>query len=122
MARINIPQDVFEEAVKGSGGIITTIQRKLADQGYKLSRFRLLEKIKERPSIVKLIEEEREKVKDRAEANIMQAVIEGDIKVSLEYLKQQAQERGWSVDKSINLKGLGDLKIQISAVKTKQDK
>lgn len=120
--RINIPQDIFEEAVKGSGGIITTIQRKLADQGYKLSRFRLLEKIKERPSIVKLIEEEREKVKDRAEANIMQAVIEGDIKVSLEYLKQQAQERGWSVDKSINLKGLGDLKIQISAVKRKQDK
>jgi len=117
MARINIPQEIFEEAVRNSGGIITSIQRKLAEKGYKLSRFRLIEKIKERPTILQLVEEEREKVKDKAEANMISAIAEGDLKASLEYLKRQAQDRGWGDESILNLKSLGDLKIQLSIVK-----
>lgn len=122
MARINIPQDVFEEAVRNSGGILTSVQKKLAEKGYKLSRFRLIEKIKERPTILQLLEEEREKVKDRAEANIISAVAEGDIKASLEYLKRQAQDRGWGDESSINVKGLENLKIQVKFIDKKDVK
>lgn len=117
-----IPYKIFVEAIKNSAGVITKIQKNLEEKGYKFTRKQLLDRIKEMPSILQCLEEEREKLKDKAEANIIQAIAEGDIKVSLEYLKRQAIDRGWGDESSLKLKGLEDMKIKINIIPTKDKK
>lgn len=115
--KINIPQDVFIEAVKSSGGVITLIQERLKKAGYKLSRKKVYEKIAERATIIDLLEEEREKTKDAAELNLINAIQQGDLKISIEYLKRKAKDRGYGDE--IGVAGVDgkDLKIQVKIIK-----
>ena len=69
-------------AIKDSGGIKTSIARKL-----KISRFTVDSYEKKYPTIAKAIEEERDQIRDKAESNIFGEIQDGDLKTSQWYLR-----------------------------------
>ena len=69
-------------AIKNSGGIKTSIARKL-----DISRFTLDNYEKKYPNVAKAIKEERDEIKDKALSNIYTKVQSGDLSISQWYLK-----------------------------------
>lgn len=69
-------------AIKDSGGIKTSIARKL-----KISRFTVDNYEKKYPTIAKAIEEERDQIRDKAESNIFGEIQDGDLKTSQWFLR-----------------------------------
>lgn len=122
MAKKVVPANIMLDAIKSSGGVVVVILKKLEKAGYKLTRRQLYDRLQEYPSYKEALEEERQAVVDKAEANLIQAISEGDIKVSIEFLKKQARDRGWGDESSINVKGLENLKIQVKFIDKKDVK
>jgi len=106
----------IEKAIKESAGVIAIAQKKLEERGIKLSRKAMYSYINKSPLLQKVLEEEREKIKDRAELNLIKAIQDGDIKVSIEFLRRKAKERGWGDELALGGIDEKDLKIQVKIV------
>lgn len=64
----------FEQAIPGSGGIITTIARRVGCSWNTAQRY-----IQDRPTLAKLYEDEANTIDDLAESVVIKAMQEGDI-------------------------------------------
>ena len=98
-------------AIKDSGGIKTSIARKL-----KISRFTVDNYEKKYPTIAKAIEEERDQIRDKAESNIFEEIQDGDLKTSQWYLRYKGgyvekSELDAKVDVNAKVKTVSKIKV-----------
>ncbi|HET54363.1 MAG TPA: hypothetical protein ENN33_03995 [Ignavibacteria bacterium] len=77
-------------AIEGTGGVMTVIASKMGISRWTVANCR--DKWEE---VRKKINEEREKVTDKAEWNIMKCINEGDIEISKWWLKTIGSHRGF---------------------------
>ena len=77
-------------AIPGSGGIITTIAKRLGCNWYTVNRY-----IEKYPTVREAYEEEKATILDKAESNIIAAIHKGDLGVSRWYLSTIGRDRGY---------------------------
>lgn len=78
------------EAIRGSGGFVTEIAKRLGVS--RTHVYRLRDKY---VSVAEAIEDEREKQKDFAEGQLLKGINSGNMTAIIFFLKCQAKERGY---------------------------
>lgn len=107
-------EDVLE-AIKNSGALITTIQKRLAPKVGKNISWQCTKEYTEKWDETKAaMEDERQTVLDVAENTIMQEVYNHNTEVAKWYLKQKGRDRGYEETAQINLKQADPLNINLS--------
>ena len=107
-------EDVLE-AIKGSGALITTIQKRLSPKAGKNISWCCAKEYTERWEETKqAMEDERQTVLDVAENTIMQEVYKHNTEVAKWYLKQKGRDRGYEEAAQINLTHADPLNINLT--------
>ena len=103
------------EAIKGTGGIITTVQSHLKPMvGANLSWHTVKDYTEKWESTRQAMENERQTVLDVAEGTIMQEIYQKNVEVAKWYLKQKGHDRGYEETAQINLNQAEPLNINLS--------
>ena len=95
------------EAAQGSMGIWQAIIAKA-----KIPRGTLAKYIQQYPELRKVIEDERERGLDFAEAKLLEQIKANDLKAVMFYLERKGATRGWSEQKKVNLEGSAGEPVQ----------
>ena len=108
-------EDVLE-AIKNSGALITTIQKRLAPKAGKNISWRCTKEYTEKWDETKAaMEDERQIVLDVAENTIMQKIYNGrDTEVAKWYLRMKGKERGYIETQEIMNRNPDPLNINLS--------
>ena len=107
-------EDVLE-AIKDSGALITTIQKRLSPKAGKNISWHCAKKYTEQWEETKeAMEAERQTVLDVAEGTIMQEIYQKNVEVAKWYLKQKGRDRGYEETAQINLNQAEPLNINLS--------
>lgn len=110
------------KAIKGSGGVLTVIADKLEIHRQTVANCR--DKWKE---VKDRIEEEREKITDKAEHNIIKRVVQEDIEISKWWLKTIGSNRGFletqkhDIDLESNINTHEEIKITVIKTGDKEE-
>jgi hypothetical protein len=88
---IGIPVDTVLEAVRGSGGIVSVVAKKL-DVHWGVAK----KVIEEHPETVQAFQEERERVLDMGEQHLLRKISEGDLPTIKWYMGRIGKDRGYS--------------------------
>jgi hypothetical protein len=96
-------------AIKGSGGIISNISKRLKVDWHTANNL-----IKKNPNCLLALEDEKEKILDLAETKIIEAMMSGDTSTSKWVLATQGRKRGWS--ENIKIDHSGEVGITINIV------
>ena len=107
-------EDVLE-AIKGSGALITTIQKRLeAATGEHWNWETVKNYIEKWESCQEAVKAEKEAMLDLAENNVFKELISGDIHTSKWYLKMKGKERGYVETQEIQMSNQDPLNINLT--------
>ena len=96
MANLKRTPEQVEKAVKGSGGILATIARRLKVHRHTVHRYLFAEEYaQEYAAARQLYSDECELVGDAAEDNIVKAIKKGDLEISKWYARMKLRDRGY---------------------------
>ena len=113
--KLNVTKEQLLEAIEGSQGLVSKIQRKLmAAIGEKISwdtTEKWIHKWEEAETAVK---NEKEAMLDIAENNIFKDMVNGDTATSKWYLRMKGKERGYEDTPTIQMASDDPIKIDIS--------
>ena len=106
----NLTKDEVLEAIRGSNGIITNVQRKLeASRGQRISWDTTAKYVDKWEETKTALQSEKEAVLDMAEHNILKDIIDRhDVGTSKWYLRMKGKERGYEDTAKLQLDGNGD--------------
>ena len=112
----NLTKDEVLEAVRGSNGIITNVQRKLeANRGQKISWDTTAKYVDKWEETKTALQSEKEAVLDMAEHNILKDIIDRhDVGTSKWYLRMKGKERGYEDTAKLQLDGTDPLNINLT--------
>lgn len=112
----NLTKDEVLEAVRGSNGIITNVQRKLeASRGQKISWDTTAKYVDKWEETKTALQSEKEAVLDMAEHNILKDIIDRhDVGTSKWYLRMKGKERGYEDTAKLQLDGTDPLNINLT--------
>ena len=99
--------DAIFEAIKDSGGIMSTIARKLGVTWHTADSW-----IRESGELMEALNDEKETILDMAESTLLKRIKEGDEQSAKWYLSKIGKQRGYG--DSLALEG-GDIPVSISA-------
>lgn len=99
------------EAIKGSGGFVTAIARRLNCTARHV--YNLIQKYE---SAREALFDEREAMRDMAEGELYKKIKNGDTTAIIFYLKTQAKERGYVERQEVTGAGGGEVTIRIEGV------
>lgn len=113
--KINVTKEQLLQAIEGSQGLVSKIQRKLeAAIGEKIcwdTVDKLVHKWEETETAVKA---EKEAMLDIAENNIYKEMVNGDTATSKWYLRMKGKERGYEDTAKLQLDGTDPLNINLT--------
>ena len=113
--KLNVTKEQLLEAIEGSQGLVSKIQRKLmAAIGEKISWDavdRLIHKYEEAEAAVKA---EKEAMLDIAENNIFKDMVNGDTATSKWYLRMKGKERGYIETSEVQMASADPLNINLN--------
>lgn len=115
MARKRTTKQMIK-AISGSGGIISTIARRLEVDWHTAEKY-----IDMFPSVKKAYQDEVERILDMAEGVILESVKAEDIASAKWYLTKKGKKRGYGDETEVNLKGFLSF-AEIIKEKVKQEK
>lgn len=112
----NITKEQMLEAIRGSNGITTNVQRKLeAARGEKISWDTTQKYIDKWDETRTAVKSEKEAMLDYAEHNILRDIVERhDVGTSKWYLKMKGKERGYEDTPTIQMASDDPIRIDIS--------
>lgn len=111
----NLTKEDVLEAIKGSGALVTTIQKRLSPKAGKNISWCCAKEYTEKWEETKqAMEDERQTVLDVAENTIMQEVYNHNTEVAKWYLKQKGHDRGYEETAQISLKQVDPLNINLN--------
>jgi transposase len=93
-------------AISGTGGLISAIAKKLGVHYHTVLNYE-----KRYESVKQAIEEERDKILDKAESNLFVRIKEGDEETSKWFLARKGRHRGYS--EKIDTEQKGDITISV---------
>ena len=110
-----ITKEQMLEAIKGSQGLVSKIQRKLeAILGEKISWDTTAKWVHKWQETETAVKNEKEAMLDIAENNIFKDMVNGDTATSKWYLRMKGKERGYEDTAQLQLDNSDPLKIDIS--------
>jgi len=113
--KINVTKEQLLQAIEGSQGLVSKIQRKLeAAIGEKIcwdTVDKLVHKWEETETAVKA---EKEAMLDIAENNIFKEMVNGDTATSKWYLRMKGKDRGYEDSTKLELDGTDPLNINLT--------
>ena len=112
----NLTKDEVLEAIRGSNGIITNIQRKLeASRGQKISWDTTAKYVDKWEETKTALQSEKEAVLDMAEHNILKDIIDRhDVGTSKWYLRMKGKERGYIETSEVQMASADPLNINLN--------
>lgn len=112
----NLTKDEVLEAIRGSNGIITNVQRKLeASRGQRISWDTTAKYVDKWEETKTALQSEKEAVLDMAEHNILKDIIDRhDVGTSKWYLRMKGKERGYEDTAKLQLDGTDPLNINLT--------
>ena len=112
----NITKEQMLEAIRGSNGITTNVQRKLeAARGEKISWDTTQKYIDKWDETRTAVKSEKEAMLDYAEHNILRDIVERhDVGTSKWYLKMKGKERGYEDTPTIQIANEDPLNINLT--------
>ncbi len=96
MAKRDYTTAQFIKAIKGSGGIITTIAKRIGCDRHTADNF-----IKAHPTVLAVWTDEKEAILDMAEGTLLKNIQAGDSADSKWYLTKRGKHRGYEESKEI---------------------
>lgn len=109
-----ITQEQMLDAIKGSQGLVSKIQRKLEAQLNESVCWDTVEKyIHKWESCEQAVKAEKEAMLDIAENNIFKEIVSGDTKTSKWYLRMKGKERGYVETQEVQLAKADPLNINL---------
>lgn len=115
MKQYNFTEAQILEAIKNSGGIITTVQAHLAAEvKMKPDWHTVNDYVNKWESTKQAMENERQTVLDVAENNIFKEIYNHNTEVSKWFLKQKGHDRGYEETAQINLTQADPLNINLT--------
>ena len=113
--KLNVTKAQLLEAIEGSQGLVSKIQRKLmAAIGEKISWDAVDRLVKKYPEAEAAVKAEKEAMLDIAENNIFRDMVNGDTATSKWYLRMKGKERGYEDTAQLQLDNSDPLRIDIS--------
>ena len=113
--KLNVTKEQLLEAIEGSQGLVSKIQRKLmAVIGEKISWDAVDRLVKKYPEAEAAVKAEKEAMLDIAENNIFRDMVNGDTATSKWYLRMKGKERGYEDTAQLQLDNSDPLRIDIS--------
>ena len=113
--KLNVTKEQLLEAIEGSQGLVSQIQRKLmAAIGEKISWDAVDRLVKKYPEAEAAVKAEKEAMLDIAENNIFRDMVNGDTATSKWYLRMKGKERGYEDTAQLQLDNSDPLRIDIS--------
>ena len=82
---------VFIDAIPGSGGIISTIAKRVGCAWHTAKKY-----CTEYATVAKVYQDECEAITDLAESTVLKSIQEGDVSVAKWYLTMKAKDRGYA--------------------------
>ena len=87
----NYTAQQFITAIPGTGGIITTIAKRVDCDWHTAKRY-----IDRHPTVRRAYDDERERVLDLAESGILESLRDGDLQMCKWYASMQGADRGYA--------------------------
>lgn len=113
--KLNVTKQQLLEAIEGSQGLVSKIQRKLmAAIGEKISWDAVDRLVHKYPEAEEAVKAEKEAMLDIAENNIFKDVVNGDTATSKWYLRMKGKERGYEDTPTIQLANDDPLNINLT--------
>lgn len=113
--KLNVTKEQLLEAIEGSQGLVSKIQRKLmAAIGEKISWDAVDRLVHKYPEAEDAVKAEKEAMLDIAENNIFKDMVNGDTATSKWYLRMKGKERGYEDVPTFQFDNTDPLKIDIS--------
>ena len=113
--KLNVTKQQLLEAIEGSQGLVSKIQRKLmAAIGEKISWDAVDRLVHKYPEAEEAVKAEKEAMLDIAENNIFKDMVNGDTATSKWYLRMKGKERGYEDTPTIQLANDDPLNINLS--------
>lgn len=113
--KLNVTKEQLLEAIEGSQGLVSKIQRKLmAAIGEKISWDAVDRLVHKYPEAEEAVKAEKEAMLDIAENNIFKDMVNGDTATSKWYLRMKGKERGYEDTPTIQMASDDPIKIDIS--------
>ena len=110
-----ITKEQLLEAIQGSQGLVSKVQRKLeAAIGEKISWDTVDTLIKKYDETQAAVRSEKEAMLDIAENNIYKEMVNGDTATSKWYLRMKGKERGYEDTAALRLDGTDPLNINLT--------
>ena len=113
--KLNVTKEQLLEAIEGSQGLVSKIQRKLmAAIGEKISWDAVDRLVKKYPEAEEAVKAEKEAMLDIAENNIFKDMVNGDTATSKWYLRMKGKERGYEDTPTLQLANEDPLRIDLT--------
>lgn len=113
--KLNVTKQQLLEAIEGSQGLVSKIQRKLmAAIGEKISWDAVDRLVHKYPEAEEAVKAEKEAMLDIAENNIFKDMVNGDTATSKWYLRMKGKERGYEDTPTIQLANDDPLNINLT--------
>ena len=113
--KLNVTKEQLLEAIEGSQGLVSKIQRKLmAAIGEKISWDAVDRLVHKYPAAEDAVKAEKEAMLDIAENNIFKDMVNGDTATSKWYLRMKGKERGYEDTPVIKLDNEDPLNINLT--------
>ena len=113
--KLNVTKQQLLEAIEGSQGLVSKIQRKLmAAIGEKISWDAVDRLVHKYPEAEEAVKAEKEAMLDIAENNIFKDMVNGDTATSKWYLRMKGKERGYEDTPVIKLDNEDPLNINLT--------
>lgn len=113
--KLNVTKEQLLEAIEGSQGLVSKIQRKLmAAIGEKISWDAVDRLVHKYPEAEEAVKAEKEAMLDIAENNIFKDMVNGDTATSKWYLRMKGKERGYEDTPTIQLTNEDPLNINLT--------
>ena len=113
--KLNVTKEQLLEAIEGSQGLVSKIQRKLmAAIGEKISWDAVDRLVHKYPEAEEAVKAEKEAMLDIAENNIFKDMVNGDTATSKWYLRMKGKERGYEDTPTIQLANEDPLRIDLT--------
>lgn len=113
--KLNVTKEQLLEAIEGSQGLVSKIQRKLmAAIGEKISWDAVDRLVHKYPEAEDAVKAEKEAMLDIAENNIFKDMVNGDTATSKWYLRMKGKERGYEDTPTIQIANEDPLNINLT--------
>ena len=101
----------FIEAIPGTGGIISTIARRVGCAWHTAQKY-----IQNYPTIQRAYDDECEKLTDAAESTVIKAIMDSDLGAAKWYLTMKAKSRGYATTERKEITGADGSPLPVKQV------